>query len=143
MADSIKVKRQILVRTVVTDDFRNKAKGELSAESKQLDTQLAHLEQQMKQLVTKAQQDPKSLGMPPQQVDQIINEMNIKHQNLLKLKQNLSGQVQNIDKIKNGELLVTGSLENYVDLSVGDKFYEKLGGREIIIQDGIIKEIKA
>ena len=142
MAESIKVKRQLIVKTIVTEKFREKAKSDLTNESEQLEAQIKHLEAQINQLVTKAQDKKNPINMPPQQIDQILNEMNQKHQSLVKIKQNYAHQLANLDHIKNGDKIVTGSLENYIQLKVGDHLYNSLAGNEIVIEDGIIKEIK-
>lgn len=142
MVQSIKVKRQIIVKTLMTEDFKVKAKEELLDEMKLIDGQINHFQLQLNQLIQQIQQSSIA-GLAPaaQETEQIINDLNIKLQQLLGLKQNMHLQIENVDNAQTGEYIVTGSLENYVDLNVGDNIYETLVDKEIIIKDGIVQEI--
>lgn len=142
MAESVKVKRQIIVKTIMTEEFKSHAKEELLDEMKLIDSQINHLQLQLNQLIQQIQQSTIA-GLAPaaQETEQIINELNIKLQQLLGLKQNMYLQIENIDKAQVGELIVTGSLESYVDLNIGDNIYEMLVDKEIIVKDAIVQEI--
>ena len=143
MAESLKVKRQVVVKTIVTDDFKQKAQNELTDEIKLIDEQINHLQLQLNQVIQQFQQSPgRSLSANPQEAEQIINELNIRLQQLMAVKQNLQLQINNVVHAHNGEEIITGSLENYVELKPGDNIYEKMLNKEITIEDGIVKEIK-
>jgi hypothetical protein len=51
-------------------------------------------------------------------------------------------------KVKDASLLplnsefTQGTLDGTVDVNIGDNLYEKLGGLEIIIKDGVILELR-
>jgi hypothetical protein len=143
MSQSIKVKRQITIKTIITDSFKEKASSEISGEMKLLDEQIYHLELQINQIVQQFQQTmPASLSISPQEAEQIINELNLKLQQLVNLKQNMQSQISNIQNSRTGDLIVTGSLENYTELKTGDNIYDHMLDNEIIVKDGIIQEIK-
>lgn len=142
MSNALSVKRQVIVKTIVTDDFKKKAENELLDEIKLVDDQINHLQIQLNQVIQQFQQRHISgLNIAPQDADQVINELNIKLQQLLALKQSLQIQIDNIHDAQIGESIITGSLENYVEIKPGDNIYEKLVNKEIIIKDGIIQEI--
>ena len=48
-----------------------------------------------------------------------------------------------IDDLKNGTLYSQGPVDGFVTVSVGDNLYEKLGGIELVVEDGIVKTINA
>lgn len=138
---SVQLKRQVTVKTKVTDTFRERAQSELSNELKLLDTQLQQLEAQyqhsLQQLEKMAQQ-----GQPVQkQLEQLNQEAQQKRGQLASLKMQVSSELGNLDKVENGSYVVTGMLENFVELRVGDNLYEKLSNAEMLIEDGIIKSI--
>lgn len=144
MSNSITVKRQVVVKSIITDNFKEKATNELLAEIKLLDGQINHLQVQLNQLIQQFQQNSVvGLTVRPHDADQIMNDLNLKLQQLFNLKQNLQQQIDNIKTTKNEDVIITGSLENYVELQPGDNIYEKLIGKEIIIKDGIIQEINS
>jgi hypothetical protein len=143
MPNSLTVKRQITVKTIVTEDFKQKAADELVNEIKLIDEQINHLQLQVNQIIQQfQQQSPSGFSIPPQEADQIMNELNLRLQQLVNLKQNLNLQIDNIKHTKAGDTIITGSLENYVELKTGDNLYNVLLDKEIVVKDGEIQEIK-
>lgn len=139
--NSIELKRQITVKSIVTDEFRKKAQNEFSEELKLIEAQLQQLESQyqnsMRQLEDLAQQGQnvtKNLG----QLNAEVQERRVQLENV---KIQVSRNLNNIDKAENGQFVITGTLENYVSVAPGDNIYEKLRGAEIIVRDGVIEEI--
>ena len=143
MSNSLTVKRQVIVKTIVTEDFKNRAENELMNEVKLINSQINHIQAQLNQIIQQFQQGT-ALGssIDPREADQIINEFNAKLQQLLTLKQNLQQEISNIKTSKPGETIITGSLENYVEIKPGDNIYDKLVNKEIIVKDGIVQEIR-
>lgn len=142
MSESLKVKRQIVVKTIVTDKFKNGAQNELLDEIKLIDDQINHFQVQLNQVIQQFQQNSTTgFSVGPQEAEQIMNELNLKLQQLVALKQNLQFQIENIKTAKEGEIVVTGSLENYTELKPGDNIYEKLLNNEILVKDSLIQEI--
>jgi chromosome segregation ATPase len=139
---SIQMKRSVTVKTMVTDNFRQRAKAELDNELKLIDTQLQQLEAQyqgsMQQLEKLAQQ-----GQNVQKQLQGLNqEAQQKRNQLASLKMQVSSELGNLDKIENGRYITTGILENMVEIRVGDNLYDKLMNAEVLIEDGIVKTIR-
>lgn len=142
MTGSLTVKRQILVKTIITENFKKKAENELLDEVKLVDEQLNHLQAQLNQFYQQLQQGVSfKLTVSPQEAEQIISELNLKIQQLIALKQNLQLQIDNIQHSNEGDIIVTGSLENFVEIKTGDNIYEMLVDKEILVKDGIIQEI--
>lgn len=142
MAESIKVKRQVVVKTVVTEEFRKKAISDFLEETKLVDNQITHIQVQQNQFISQLKQNTDNVNISAAEVDNIINELNLKLQQLMAVKQNLELQLQNINMANLNDTIITGSLENYIELQVGDNIYDVMLGKEVIIKDGIIQEIK-
>jgi len=142
MSNSIKVKRQVIVKTIVTEDFKNRAISELLNEIKLIDNQINHVQVQINQLIQQFQQPGmNNLSLSQQEADQIIGNMNLKIQQLSTIKQKLQVQIDNVNSTNLDDRIITGSLENYVDLSVGDNIYEALLEKEIVVKDSVVQEI--
>lgn len=141
-ADSIALKRQITIKSVVNEAFRQRAKDEFSEEIKLIDAQLEQLENQytasLKQLESMALQGVNVNA----QLDNLNREAQDRRAQLAQVKIQVSNNLANLDKIPDGGYAVTGMLESYVELRVGDNIYEKIRGGEIIIEDGIIQNIR-
>lgn len=140
---SIKVKRPVKVKTVVTEGFKQQAKDEINKELRLLDTQIMQLEVQSKQI-----QDQVTGGLSgyfgegsPEQIQQAMEEIIQRLQQMSELKQELQFQKENIDHLALNNVIITGSLENYVDLKPGENLYDKFKEAEILVKDGIIQDI--
>lgn len=138
---SIQLKRQVTVKTKVTDAFRVRAKSELDNELKLIDTQLQQLEAQyqysLQQLEKMAQQGQNV----QQQLQQLNQEAQQKRSQLASLKMQVSSELGNLDKIENGQYIVTGMLENVVEVRIGENIYDKLQNAEILVEDGVVTNI--
>lgn len=144
MMNSIKVKRPVTIKTVVTDSFKKQAVDEINKEVHLLDSQIMQLELQNKQIQDQAAGYSASYGGEgTDQIQKAISEISARLQQMTMLKQELQSQKDSIGHLALDNVIVTGSLENYVELQLGENIYEKFKDAEIIIRDGIIQEINA
>jgi chromosome segregation ATPase len=139
--ESVTLKRTIVVKSQVTDTFRERANGELGEEVKTIDQQLSQLENQYQQSLQQLENLTRQGQNVARQLDQLHKEYIGKRQQLHNLKGEVSTQLRNLDKVQNGEYVITGQLENFVDVKIGDNLYDKIRGAEILINDGMITAI--
>ena len=140
---SVQVKRQVVVKTKVTDSFRARAKGELDNELKLIDTQLQQLEAQYQYSLQQLEKVAQQGQNVQQQLQQLNGEAQQKRSQLASVKMQISSEIGNLDSVENGQYIVTGQLEEVLSVHVGDNIYEKLQGAEILIEDGIVTQISA
>jgi len=136
----IRVKRPIKVKTIITEGFKQQAKDELGKEIRLIDNQIMQLELQNKQI----QDQISGLYFGEQNTDQVqqsLEEIIRKLQQMGELKQELTFQQDNIEHLALNNVIITGSLENYVELKPGQNLYEKFKDAEILVKDGIIQDI--
>ena len=138
---SIQLKRQVTVKSLVNENFRQKARTELSDELHLIDAQLEQLENQYQATLKQIETMAKSGQNVGKQLDQLNREAQEKRSQLANIKMQVASNIANLDRVQNGEMVVTGVLENYVDIQIGDNIYEKLRGAEVIIEDGVVKSI--
>lgn len=136
----ISAKRQVTVRTVVNDDFRKRANTELSREIELIDGQLNQLEdaynnslQQLEQLANNGQ----NVMQARQQLEQ---EAQQKRRELTGLKEEVAKQLGNLDNVNDGDTVITGMLESFADLQIGDNIYDRVKNSTIVVKDGVITE---
>ncbi len=142
MSDSIQLKRQTTIKTVITDEFRERAKNELSNELQMIEHQLGSMDSQYQQTLQQLEQLSSQGRNVQRQVEQLHQEVQNKKNQLTTLKMELSKQLNGLDRRQNGEMIVTGLLESYVEVKVGDNIYEKVQGTEVIIENNVVKEIR-
>jgi len=141
--DSIKVKRPVTIKTIVTEGFKTQAVEEINKEVHLLDSQIMQLELQNKQIQDQASGYATYGAENSEQIQKAIEEISSRLQQMSMLKQELFSQKESINHLALENIVVTGSLENYVDLKIGENIYEKFKEAEIVVRDGIIQEINA
>ena len=138
---SVKLKRQVTVKSLVTDTFRNTARTELTDEIKLIDAQLEQLETQYQASIRQIETMARSGQNMGQQMQQLNHDAQERRNQLSNVKMQATANLANLDKVQDGDTVVTGVLENYVEIKVGDNIYDKLRGAEIILEDGKVKSI--
>ncbi len=140
---SIRVKRPIKIKTVVTDQFKQQAQEELSKEIHLLDSQIMQLELQSKQIQDQASEFSSLYGDHSiEQIQQALEDIARRLQQMAELKTEMVSQKESISHLGLNNVIITGSLENYVELKTGENIYDKFREAEILVKDGIIQEIK-
>jgi hypothetical protein len=140
---TVKMTRQVTVKTLVTDDFRVRARQEMDDELKLLDTQAQQLEAQYQYSMQQLEKVAKQGQNVEAQFMQVNQEAQQKRNQIASLKMQVSAQLGNLDKVDNGQYIVTGMLESQIDIAVGDNLYDKLTNAEMLVEDGIVKGIFA
>jgi hypothetical protein len=140
---TVRMNRQVTVKTLVTDAFRERARNEMDGELKLLDTQAQQLEAQYQYSMQQLEKVAKQGQNVEAQFMQVNQEAQQKRNQIAGLKMQVSAQLGNLDKVENGQYIVTGMLESQVELTIGDNLYDKLTNAEMLVEDGIIKGIFA
>lgn len=139
--DSIQLKRPVAVKAIVTEKFKSEATKEIQQALQNFDLGLQQLEFQGKRALSDL-------------------EKNAEVPNKEQARQNLQGQIEQQRAQINGqkaELLqrlnvisqlemdaefLQATVDNYVDVKVGDNLYNKLSNTEVIVKDGVVVEIR-
>ncbi|MBK8189940.1 MAG: hypothetical protein IPK79_05765 [Vampirovibrionales bacterium] len=140
-AQTVRVKRQMTVKTLVNDAFRQQAKTDLTNEVRLIENQLATLDQQYQQTLRQIEDLSQQGHNVSRQLEGLNQEAQGKRSQLTALKMEVSKQLSNLDKVANGAYVITGVLESYVDIAVGENLYEKVQNCELLVEDGVIREI--
>ena len=123
---SVTLKRTVTIRVVVTDQFKSYMEMELNNGLQFSNSRLAQIAAQLQ-----------SPSLPPVVREKLILEQSQLNESMHELTQRKHG----ISDLKNGDLFVQGSVEGFVTVSVGDNLYEKLGGMDVVVKDGIVEAI--
>lgn len=139
--DSIKLKRPVAVKAIVTEKFKSEATKEIQQALQNFDLALQQLEFQGKRALTDV-------------------DKNAEIQNKDQARQNLQGQIEQqraqingqkaellqrlnmISQLEMNSEFMQATVDNYVDIKVGDNLYEKLSNTEVIVKDGVVIEIR-
>lgn len=135
MSKGLTVKRPVLVKVKVTEDFKKEMSQEIQEAIRNVDTELQHLDFQLKRIV--AELEKKNLAAIPAARQQIEGEK----QKRLQARANLTEQLKNIGKLAIGSEVSQGTLETITEISVGDDWREIMG-IEVVICDNKIIDIR-
>lgn len=135
MTAGLTIKRQVLVRVKVTEDFKKKMASEVQEAVKRLDAELQQLDFQVKRMA--AELEKKNPAGIPAAKQHVENEK----QKRVQAKAKLTEQLKNIGKMAIGAEVVQGTLESMTQINVGDDWNDIMG-MEVVICDNKIIEIR-
>lgn len=121
---SISLKRQVAVKAIVTDTFKTNASNEIQQSLQQLDLNLQQLDFQGKRAVS----DLEKQKPEPGAIENLKGQIEQERQRLLINKQELLQRLNLIAQLEMNSEFLQGTLENYVEVKVGDNLSEKPGG---------------
>jgi len=135
---SISIKRQVTVKAIVTEVFKNNASVEIQQQLQQLDMNMQQLEFQAKRAVS----DLEKQNPAPGQMESLKLQIDEERQRLLVGKNELLQRMNMISQLELNTEFPQGMLDNYVTINIGDNLYEKLSSTEVILKDGVVVEIR-
>lgn len=139
--DSIKLKRPVAIKAIVTEKFKTEASKEIQQALQNFDLALQQLEFQGKRALTDLDKNPdipnkeqarQNLQM---QIDQQRGQINAQKAELLQ-------RLNMIAQLDMDSEFLQATVDNYVEVNVGDNLYEKMSNTEVIVKDGIVIEIR-
>jgi hypothetical protein len=138
---SITVQRDLTVKTMVTDAFREKAMKEDQAELGAVDAQIQQLRESAQASLNELMQS--NLSNEDKQLAQMHLQQQFDEQvtQFLSLKQEVLNRQEVLANTPNGTYVSTGNVTDSVTLNVGDNIYDRLKGAEILVKDGVITAI--
>ena len=129
------VKRPVLIKNVVTENFKNQMIEELSNAIRQIDIRLEQTEFRGRRMIADiGKKDPRKLSGLQEELKQESEKQR-------QLKEELEYKLAEIEKLQVGEVFVSGIYDSPVKIEVGDKIMEKLSQAEIIVKDGVVIQI--
>jgi hypothetical protein len=137
MANTVELKRVVMVKAIVTESFKENL-------IKELERAIGNIDLQLNQILgrTKAYlEDLKKKGLM-QKAAAIKHQMDEENSRQMAAKSDLLMKIEEAKKLTIGSEFVQGPLEGPVTVSIGDNLYKKVGGAEIVVKDGIIQEIR-
>lgn len=135
---SISLRRQVTIVAIVTEQFRQQASAELQAALQQTDMEMQQLEFQGKRALT----DFEKRGATIHEMESIRSQIEEQRQRLNAQKADLLGKLDMVSKMELNSEFMQGTVDNFVDVKVGDHLYAKLANPQIIVKDGIVQEIR-
>ena len=133
--DSINIIRKIVIKQVVTEEFKKTAVSDLQNALKQAETEMEDFEKKYRKMITEF--TVKNLP----QVDELRAQFEAEKERKGLLKNQLSEQFKAAMKLEIGSEIVQAVIDGPYELKVGDDF-NKVNRQEIVVNNGIVQEIR-
>jgi hypothetical protein len=142
MAETIQLMRQVQVKAIVTENFKTQVAAEINRNLQQIDAELQQLEfkgkRAMADLEKKAATSPEARA----QMETIRQQVEAERMRLLQLKEEMTGQQSALAELPIGSVVTQFTVENTIEVRLGENIFQRLEGGEILVKDGIIQEIR-
>jgi hypothetical protein len=130
------LKRQVLLKAVVTETLKEELIRGVEETIQRVQDSQDELERQSRRLMLELQRTDLNRAMAYRQQ---LDAEKRKHEDV---KAALQEQLQEYQALELGTEFERGTIEGDVEIQVGDNIEEKMGQAEVLIQDGIVKEIR-
>lgn len=133
--EKINITRKIVLKQLVTENFKKKAVSDLQSALKQAEVEMEHFDKQYRKMITEFTVK----GLP--QADELKAQYQAEKERKTAMKQQLSEQFKAAQKLELGSEIVHSIIDGPAEVKVGDNF-DGLNRHEIVLEDGIVKEIR-
>lgn len=132
----MQLKRAVTIKAIVTEEFKNNMKEELTKTLSKVESAAAQLEYQLRRYV------PEVAKTDIEQAGRLRREIEGEKQRHESVRAEITSRLNEVSGLSIGSEFVQGTIEGEVEIKAGDNLLEKMGGCEIVIKDGIVQEIK-
>lgn len=137
MAKTVTLKRTVTIKAIVTDDFKGYLTYELETAIKDLQTKIQDIEKQGQLLIDSLKKENAS-----EQITSVEQQLKLERQQQLSVIADLQSRIKEAKNLDLNSEFVQGTIDGFVTVKPGDNLYQKLGGLELIVKDGVIQDIK-
>lgn len=135
MSGPLTIKRTIVVKAKVTEEFKKQMASELQDAIRNLDAELQQLDFQEKRMVLELER--KNLSAIPAARQQVEKE----RQKRMQARTRLTEQLKSMGQLAIGSEVAQGTLESITEINVGDDWND-IFGIEVVVCDNKIIEIR-
>lgn len=144
MVEAIQLVRQVAVKAIVTENFKAQVAAEINRNLQQIDAELQQLEFKGKRAIAdleKRSPQPQSAEVKIQ-LETIRGQVETEKMRLLQMKEEMTAQQQALNELPIGSVVTQFTVENPVEVRIGENIFQRLEGGEILVKDGVIQEIR-
>jgi len=134
MATSVWMKQNVLIKTVVTQQFKDSYLKELDGAHTGAKQNLERLKSSLSQVILRG-------GVGGQYDDLVKAQLQEQKAEQEQMAMDLEAKKSEVSKLELGSVYVQGALEGTVEVKVGDNLFQKIRSTSVLVQDGIILSI--
>lgn len=133
---SLIIKRPVILKNIVTEEFKKRLMEDLSNTIKQIDIKIDQMNFQERRVIANdKQQGKEEIGVMRERLRQEKARQK-------RIRDDLQRKLNEIPSLEIGSEFISGTYDAPVKIEVGDNIMKKLSQAEIIIKNGIVVEIR-
>lgn len=136
MADSVTIKRDVVLRAIVTEGLKQELDDEFTEAIEQLDQRITQLDVGARQYVTELQRTDIQQAMAVRQ------QIETEKRRFRQAKDQLIQRQRQVQELEEDTEIIRGTIESHTEVSVGDNLQTALRGVEIVVKDDEVVEIR-
>lgn len=142
-SQSLLVKRQINLKVIVTQRWKEEVQQQLQSQINKYDEQLQQLESQGQSAIAQVTQQGSNPSDPQvqQQLRNVQNQVNQQKSKVTEQKNQSLQQLQQVQLLEDGQEVGQGQMDSFIRVQVGDNLVKKMNA-EVVVKDGVIQEIR-
>jgi hypothetical protein len=134
--DSLSVIRKVLVRSLVNPKLREVLSAEIRGNLGNLEQEFSKLQQHREGYLKQCrEQDAK----PDYE---IMKRMAMEEEKYKSSKVQLEARLKDVTNLSDGDEYVHGTVDSSVEVEIGHNWHSVMTGMEVVLEDGIVKEIR-
>ncbi|XFA71802.1 YlqD family protein [Thermosynechococcaceae cyanobacterium Okahandja] len=141
MDTKLLLRRQISVKAVVTPLWKEDAQRQLQAQLNQIDIQIQQLDLQLQQVVGELRKSSDPEDLVKARIQDVQGQANNQKAQLLQQKNAILQQLDQVQRLEEGEEVDQGQVDNFFYVTKGDNLIQKMQV-EILMRDGVIEDIR-
>ena len=130
------LKRAVGLSVIVTQEYRNRLIADLRKAMDRIDASRGQIQFQLDRYVTEVAKSDL------QQASQLRERLNEEKERLTDLRAEMDARLREVEKLEIGNEYKRGEIEGFVEVNVGDNLYQKLGGTDVVVKDGVVVELR-
>ncbi|MCX6087405.1 MAG: hypothetical protein NTW63_06675 [Caldiserica bacterium] len=128
------MKQNVLIKTVVTQQFKDSYLKELDAAHTGAKQNLERLKSSLSQVILRG-------GGSGQYDDLVKAQLQEEKAKQEQMAMDLEAKKAEVSKLELGSVYVQGALEGTVEVKMGDNLFQKISSTSVLIQDGVVLSI--
>ncbi len=134
--DTLRLRQDVGLIFIVTEDLKARLQDEFTAALEEVQRQIEQFDFRARHALAELQRADLNRAMAARQ------QIEAEKRRLEAVKHELQERSKETESLAIGSEYPRGTIEGYVDVTVGDSLFEKLAGIQVVVKDGKVVEIR-
>lgn len=131
----MQIARKVLLKVVVTDDFKKRYAAQIKGLQNEVNVELEKIKTTEQQFLLKVN------NMDYNYVMQVREQLEREKATRESTVKELNERLKEMEAMQAGTIFTQGTLDGFIDVKIGENIEDKLGKAEIVIKDGVVQSI--